>query len=117
MSNTAFTFFQAKHMLPRVAIFSLVVHASVFFAVALLPCASLSFGLREATESEAPVEREGSPEEVAIYAQSRMRVVRSHASIRLLVTLRTRLKLSTSSASVARSGHRLPNHLLAPLRC
>jgi hypothetical protein len=117
MRNTSPTFLPTKHMLPRVAIFSLVVHSSVFFAVALFPCATLNFGPREVTESEAPVEREASSEEVAISAQSRTRVVRSHAGMRLLVTLRIRLNLSTSTAGIARSGHRLPNHLLAPLRC
>ena len=110
---------QAKRALPRMAFFARVLlHSSVLFVMALFPCATPSFVLLTETESEAPVNQEELSEEEAISVQARTRVGRDQPASPLLGAVRGGLSLATASiAGVPHSGHRLPNNLLAPLRC
>ena len=119
MSKKTPTSLQAKHAFPRGAFFARVLlQASVLFVVALFPCATPSFGLLTVAESEAPVDQDESSEEEAISVQARTRVGRNRPGSPLLVPVRDGLNLATASiAVVPHSGHRLPNNLLAPLRC
>lgn len=119
MSKNRPTRLRAKHALPRVAIFARVLlHSSVLFVVALFPCATPSFGLLNATESEAPVDQDESSEEEAINVQARTRVGRDQPGFRRLGPVHGGLKVATVNiTSLPHSGHRLSNHLLAPLRC
>ena len=109
----------AKHALPRAAFFARVLsHACVLFVVTLFPCTTLSLGLPNVTESESPAGSDESSEEEAVCLQVRTRVVRNQPSSPLLVPDRVGFRHATARlASLPHAGHRLPNHLLAPLRC
>jgi hypothetical protein len=118
------TSLRAKRSLSSVAFVARVLlHSFVLFVVVLFPCAAPSFGLFNLTESEAPVEEDESSEEEVTKVQARIRVARIRVArdqpgLPFLVPMRGRLNLATASmAGVPHSGHRLPNSLLAPLRC
>jgi len=119
MSRKTLATFQAKHAIPRVAFFARVLaHAAVLFVAALFPCTALSLGLPNVTESESPAGPDEPSEEEAVCLQARSRVARSQPSSPLLVPVRVGFRRAAARpASVPHSGHRLPNHLLAPLRC
>ena len=119
MSKCRSTTLLAKHALPRAAFFSrILLHSCVLFVVVLFSCTAPGLGLLAVTGSEAPVDQDESSEEEAISVQARARVVRDQPGSPLLVPVRGGLSLATSGvAGVPHSGHRLPNHLLSPLRC
>jgi hypothetical protein len=119
MSRKTPTSLQAKHALASVAFFARVLlHSSVLFVVALFPCTEPGIGLLNSTESEAPVDQDESSEEEAISEQARTGVGRDQPGSPLPVPVRVGLSLTTVGiARVPNSGHRLPNNLLAPLRC
>jgi hypothetical protein len=119
MSEKTLTTPHAKHALPRVAFLARVVlHACVLLVVTLLPCTTLCLGLPNVTESESPAGPDELSEEKAVCLQVRTRVVRNQPSSPLQVPVRGGFSRVTSRlASLPHSGHRLPNHLLAPLRC
>ncbi len=110
---------QAKHAIRKVALLaSVLLHCSVFFVVALFPCAAPSLGLVNVTESEAPADQDESSAKEAISLQSRARIVRNQPGSPLLVPDRGGLNLATVKISGhTYFGHRLANNLLAPLRC
>ncbi len=119
MSKKTPTSLRAKHALRCVAFFARVLlYSSVLFVVAFFPCNTPTFGLLTVAESEAPVDEGESSEDVAISVRVRTQVDRDQLGSQLLGPVRGGLSLATSStASVTNSGHRLPNNLLAPLRC
>ena len=95
-----------------------LLQAYVLLVVACFPSATPSLLLLPATESEAPVEQEASPEEAALAEQTRTRVARDQLSRRLPVPLRVIRANGPSRLTILPpSGHRISNHLLAPLRC
>lgn len=89
---------------------------SALLVVAFLPCAIPRTGLLNSSESEAPVERDESSSEAEFSSQTRTRVPRNQASQQLLSATPGERR-ATPGVSFPRAGHRLPNHLLAPLRC
>lgn len=85
---------------------------------AFFPCAASSFGLLNVVESEAPFDQDESSQENAISVQIRTRAGRDQPGLQLPAPVRASLNVATASiAAVPHSGHRLPNNLLAPLRC
>lgn len=119
MINKTPTLLQARHALSRVAFSTRVaLHFSVLFVLALFPCHTPSVGLLDLTESEAPLDQDESSEEAAVGVQARTHIRRRQAGFSLLVPVRGGLSLSTAgTANIPHSGHRLPNNLMAPLRC
>lgn len=107
-----------KRVISRVACLTRVfVHWSALFVVALFPCATLSAGLLNVTESEAPLDVGESSEEIAISVQRRIRVRRGRSGLPLRMQMRGGSTLATDRVvRVPHAGHRLPNNLLAPLR-
>ena len=110
---------QANLALPRLAFLARVVlHVAVLFVVGLFPSATPGFGLLAATEFEAPMDQDESSGEEAISVLARTRARREQPGSLLLAPVRCGTNLSAASrVDVPRSGHRLPNNLLAPLRC
>jgi hypothetical protein len=108
-----------KRVSPSTAFFARVLlHAAILFVVALLPCSPSSFGLSTGTESEAPMDEDGSSEEEAITVQARSRVRRIQFGLPALLPPPCGLSFKTTgNAGDPPSGHRLSSHLLAPLRC
>lgn len=93
---------------------------SLLLAVALLPGTAPSLGLLGMTEIEAPFDNGQSSEQTVVRAQSRSNPnLRHHQpqSVLLVALHRNALNLVVRGfEGTTRSGHRLPNHLLAPLR-
>jgi len=119
MSNKTHTLLHVKRFLPRMAFSARVaLHVSVLFVVALFPSSTPGLGQHDLTESAAPVEQDESSEEAAIRVQVRTRFGRDELGLPLSASLPGGPSLPTTGTSRApQAGHRLPNHLLAPLRC
>lgn len=112
MSKSSPKSFPSEWLLPRLAL-----HSLVLIVVVLLPCTTPSLGLRNSSESEAPVDEDESLKKEAISTQARTRIGRSQPGRPLLMPVLVGLRCSAGISSFPRSGHRLPNNLLAPLRC
>lgn len=110
---------QVERILPRVPnLARVLLHASILFVVALFPCSPSSSGLFTGTESEAPMDEDGSSQEEAITVQARSRVRHIQFGLPAVLSPPCGLSLKTTGeAGVPLSGHRLSSHLLAPLRC
>ena len=104
--------------LPREVCFALVVLQFVLlFVVALFTCTTHTFALRDLSESEVPAEQEQAGKEPVINQQARVHVRHSLPRMPLLVSERYGQMLSRQAAIAPQPGHRLPNNLMAPLRC
>jgi hypothetical protein len=109
---------QMERLLARMACSARVAfHFSVLLVVALLPFPPHSNGLLDLTESEAPVERDESSEEATVHVQAGKRVGHNESGLLLSVSGHRLRLLTTGTAGAPQSGHRLPNNLMAPLRC
>ena len=119
MSKHAPTLFQTHRALPRAAFLArALLHAAVLLVMSVFPCTPPGLELLNVAESEAPFDQDQSSEEEAISVHARARVGRGQPGWPLLVPVRGGLSLVTAEVATApRSGHRLPNDLLAPLRC
>ncbi|MEO8494529.1 MAG: hypothetical protein ABI614_05640 [Planctomycetota bacterium] len=113
----------AKPPFPRVMLLvRVLVHVCIVSVAALFPCATPSLGLFHVnvstTESEAPADQDNSSETEAISVQIRARFGGTQSGLPLKVAARCGVRVATVNiASLPQSGHRLANHLLAPLRC
>ena len=96
----------------------LALHLLLLFIVALFTCSTPCITSWDLTESESPAEQEQTSQESVINQQARARVRLSLPKMPLPVSLQQRgLTLNTQAAIAPPSGHRLSNHLMAPLRC
>ena len=91
--------------------------AFVLILAALFSGGASNFQSMQLTESESPVHEDESSEEEAVSVQARTRVYGNPPGVLSMITRHGDLSHSTGTASTARSGHRLPNNLMAPLRC
>ena len=96
---------------------SFILRVALFFAVGTFPCFSSSSGVGLATESEVPCEQSESAEKIVVIVQSRLRGCGVRVDCRMPSRVRPDRDLSMTSTLVVPVGHRLPNNLLAPLRC
>jgi hypothetical protein len=117
VTNTTLLLLQAKHLVRGLTPVRVLMHAAVLFVVAIFPCTSSTQGSRTVTESEAPVDQDETSQERDISLQDGTRVRCKQLSVALPVPNRIGLLVSVRTAGASRSGHCLPNGLLAPLRC
>jgi hypothetical protein len=85
-------------------------------SVAVYASAAPSFVLQDLTESESPVEQDEFREEATIRDNARARVRRSQPGFSLPVSAIADLRSSVRLVEFPKSGHRLSNLCLAPLR-
>lgn len=118
MKNTASNSLQTRQFLPCLAFATRVsLHAAVMLVVAIFPCATPSLALRPATESEAPVDQDETSQEQDFSLQAKPRIGRRQTGVPLQVPVHISLRVSHEAVRATMPGHRLPNNLLAPLRC
>ncbi len=118
MFNTTPSLLKTKPLLWGLAFVRLLLHAVVLFVVAIFPCAAPTLGSRTVTESEKPVDQDETSQEKDVNLQARTRVGGRQRGVPLLVPGGSRPSVSAQvMVRASRSGHRLPNNLLAPLRC
>lgn len=94
----------------------LALHSLFLLVVPLLPTGASGFGLLRASEGEAPVGQEDHTEVAPCGSQDEKLERQALRHWRLLTPSHaTRRTLDVAKATG--SGHRLPNNLMAPLRC
>jgi len=118
MSSKVHTSTRVKHALPRV-LFSapVALRFLLVLAISLFTCATPSIGQRELVESEAPLQEEHSNEEAAVSERALAGFPQNQLGFRLLVPLQNSQSRLARVDNSPKSGHRLSNHLMAPLRC
>lgn len=118
MSNKVHTSLRMKRALPRV-LFSapVALRFLLVLTISLFTFATPSLGQRELTESEAPLQEEQSNTEAAFSERALARVPQDQPERLVLVPLQKSVRRLVRVDSAPKSGHRLPNHLMAPLRC
>ena len=94
-------------------------HSFILVVVTLLPAVAPSIGRIAMTESEAPLDDVEATEEAAIGTATSTQLRRRPSRIVGLIDVRRNAHIVRLDRRVtsARSGHRLSDFLLAPLRC
>jgi len=112
-SNPTHHFLRYRGFGPQVALRCLLLVGAV-----LLPATSPHMGLQRLVECEAPIDEAGSSEEAVTRPQgtTNHRGPRPHSSILVVVPCDTTFGNVVKAESAVPTGHRLSNHLMAPLR-
>lgn len=103
--------------LPLKHVGSIVLRVIVLLALGLFPGISPGIAVPVVTESHAPVEQGESAEKFGVIAHAHPRGKVVHSCVRTPLRVQHADKRWMTSIRLVPTGHRLPNNLMAPLRC